>query len=100
MNNKRFRKLFRTSSSTIDYIITDLTINKINNRDTFFTNCVNHKLCDLEDEYNDRVNKILDYVICHCDFNHMPVKLIATLLNSISKITNAMTKGLVSLFGK
>lgn len=100
MNNKRFRKIFRTSSSTIDYIITDLTLNKINNKDVFFTNCVNNKLCNLEEDYNNRADRILNYIICHCDFNHMPIKLITKMLNSISKVTNAMTKGLVSLFGK
>lgn len=97
MTNKRFRKLFRTNSATIEYIITDLTLNKIHNKDVFFTNCVNNKICSLEEDYNNKVNNILNYVIGHCDFNHMPVNLISRLLKSISKITNALTKGVVSL---
>lgn len=93
----RVRKHFRTSSATIDYIIADFSLNRITNRETYFMLCVNDRLNKLNLEYSDRIDKILNFIILKCNFADYPVKSIAKMMYSLSKITTALTKGIMSL---
>ena len=96
----RIRRHFRTSSATIDYIIADFSLNRISNKETYFMLCVNERLNRLNDDYNNRLDRILNYIILRCDFTDYPIKSIAKMMYSLSKVTNALTKGIMSLINK
>ena len=68
--------IFTLSESTADYIIADLTLNKIVDKKTQYYKCVNERIDKLNREYSDRVDKILNLIILHCDFSNMPIKII------------------------
>lgn len=93
----RVRKHFRSSSATIDYIIADFSLNRITNKETYFMLCVNDRLNKLNQEYSDRIDRILNFIILRCDFADYPVDSIARMMYSLSKVTTALTKGIMSL---
>lgn len=93
----KVRKHFRTSQATIDYILADLSLNRISNKETYFMICVGDKLNKLNDEYQKKVDDILCDIIKYCNFANYPVKSIAKLMYSVSKVTNALAKGLISI---
>lgn len=93
----RVRRHFRTSKSTIDYIIADFSLNRISNKNTYFMICVNDRLNKLNEEYNHRIDKILNFIIRKCNFTDLPIDSIARVMYSISKVTNALTRGILSL---
>ena len=93
----KIRKHFRTSQATIDYIIADFSLNKISNKETYLMLCANERINRLNTEYNDRLDRILNFVIMRCNFTDLPVKVIAKMMYSLTKVTNAVTKGLLSL---
>lgn len=93
----RVRKHFRTSKSTIDYILADFSLNRISNKETYFMICVNDRLNKLNLEYNNRIDKILNFIIRKCDYTNLPIESIARIMYSISKVTNALSKGILSL---
>lgn len=93
----RVRKHFRTSQATIDYIVADFSLNKISNKETYIMLCANERLNRLSEEYNNRLDKLLDFIIMRCNFADMPVKVIAKMMYSLTKVTNAITKGLLYL---
>ena len=96
----RIRKHFRTSSSTIDLIIADFGFNRIVNKDTYFKFCVNKRIEYLHTDYDNKLNKILSYIIKHCDYDNIPVKSLSVIILSLSKVTNALSKGLLSLISE
>jgi uncharacterized protein YutD len=93
----RVRRHFRTSQATIDYIIADFSLNKISNKDTYFMICVNDRINKLNEEYQSKIDKMLDLIIKHCSFADYPVDIIANIMYSLSKVTNALSKGILSL---
>lgn len=93
----RVRKHFRTSKSTIDYILADFSLNRISNKETYFMICVNDRLNKLNLEYNNRIDKILNFIIRKCNYTNLPIESIARIMYSISKVTNALSKGILSL---
>lgn len=93
----RVKRHFRTSKSTIDYILADFSLNRISNKDTYFMICVNDRLNKLNGEYNQKIDMILNFIIKRCDFTNLPVESIARVMYSISKVTNALSKGILSL---
>lgn len=93
----KVRKHFRTSSATIDYIIADFSLNRITNKDTYFMMCVNDRINKLSKEYNDRLDRILNFIILHFSYNDLPIECISKLILSLSKVTNAISKGILSL---
>ena len=93
----RVRKHFRTSQATIDYIVADFSLNRISNKETYIMLCANERINRLSEEYNNKLDKLLDFIITRCNFADMPVKVIAKMMYSITKVTNAITKGLLSL---
>ena len=90
-------KKFRTSSATIDYIIADFTLNRISNREMCFMKCVGDRITRLSDEYNAMVDKVLNFIILHCDYSNLPIEIISRIIYSLSKVTNAVTKGILSI---
>lgn len=93
----RVRKHFRVSSADIDYIIADFSLNRISNKDVYLMLCINERFKRLNREFNEKVDKILDFIILKCDFSNYPVKCISRMMYSLSKITNALTKGILTL---
>ena len=93
----RVRKHFRTSQATIDYIVADFSLNRISNKETYILLCANERINRLSEEYNNKLDKLLDFIITRCNFADMPVKVIAKMMYSLTKVTNAITKGLLSL---
>ena len=59
--------------------------------------CVNDRLNKLNDEYNNKLDRVLNYIIRRCSFSDMPVEIISRMMYSVSKITNALSKGILSL---
>ena len=88
---------FKTSEATTDYIIADLTLNKISNKETYFYKCVSDRVEKLNNEYNNKVEKILNFIILHCDYSNLPLQTISKIIYSLSKVTNAVTKGILSI---
>ena len=88
---------FKMSEATTDYIIADLTLNRISNKENCFYKCVNDRVEKLNDEYNNRVEKILNFIILHCDYSNLPLQTISKIIYSLSKVTNAVTKGILSI---
>ena len=89
--------IFTLSESTADYIIADLTLNKIVDKKTQYYKCVNERIDKLNREYSNRVDKILNLIILHCDFSNMPIKIISRIIMSLSRITSAISKGILSI---
>lgn len=96
----RIRKHFRTSSATINYIISDFSLNRISDKNTYFKFCVNNKLNNLNERYDSKLDKLLSFVIMNCDYDNLPLKSISCMIASLSKVTTALTKGILSLIGR
>lgn len=88
---------FKTNRSTIDYIIADFDRNRIVDKKECFYECVNEKIENLNREYDAKVDKILNFIIIYSDFNNLPVTLISKIIYSMSKVTKAVTKGIMTL---
>lgn len=93
----KVRKHFRTTSATIDYIITDFNLNRIVDKDVYFKNCVTKKMIELSDDYDKKIDKVLSYLIIYCDFEKMPLDTVSKIISSLSKVTNALSKGFMSI---
>ena len=78
----KIRKHFRTSQATIDYIIADFSLNKISNKETYLMLCANERINRLNTEYNDKLDRILNFVIMRCNYTDLPVKAIAKMMYS------------------
>lgn len=93
----KVRKHFRTSSATIDYIIADFSLNRITDHDSYLYSCASKRIKALSEDYDARVDKILNFVIMYCDYTDMPMVAISKLLYSMSKIATVLSKGVISL---
>jgi hypothetical protein len=96
----KVRKHFRTSSATIDYIIADFSLNRITNKKEYFVMCINSRIKELNQEYNDRVDRILNFIIMHSSYDNMPLACVSKIIFSLSKVTNALTRGILYLIGE
>ena len=93
----RIRKHFRTSSSTIDLLVLDMVSNRIVNREVFFNYCVNDRLNKLNDQYDKKLDKFVTYVILNYNYYDLPLDCVSRMIMSITKVTNALTKGIISI---
>ena len=96
----KVRKHFRTSSSVIDLLILDITSNRVVNKDTFFNYCVNERLDMLSRKYDEKLDKISSFVIMNCNYDSLPIDCLSRMILSLSKVTNALSKGIISILGK
>lgn len=94
------RRHFRTSCSTIDYIVADLSFNRISDKDIYFKYCVNKRIHKLNENYDSKIDKILSFLILNCHFDNMPIQSLTRIVVSLSKITTALSKGLLTLINK
>ena len=93
----KIRKHFRTSIPTIDYIIMDFSMNRISNKEVYLRYCVNNRLNILNKQYDEKLDKILTFIISRCSYDNMPIDIISKCIMSLSKVTNALSKGFISL---
>lgn len=93
----KIRKHFRTSIPTIDYIIMDFSMNRISNKEIYLRYCVNNRLDMLSKQYDEKLDKILTFIISKCSYDNMPIDIISKCIMSLSKVTNALSKGFISL---
>lgn len=94
------RKHFRMSSATIDLIVADTISNKIVNKDICFNHCVLERLEKLNKQYEQKLDKILTFIIMNCNYANLPLDCLSKIIYSLSKVTTALTKGLLSVLGK
>lgn len=95
----KVRKHFRTSISIIDYIISDFSFNRISNKDIYFNYCVNKRIEKLNDKYNTKLDNMLTFIILNCNYDNLPVNCLSRIILSLTKITNVLSKGFISLIG-
>lgn len=95
----KIRKHFRTSTSTIDYIISDFSFNRISNKDVYFRYCVNKRIEKLNNEYNKKLDNILTFLIVNCNYDNLPLECLSRIIMSLTKVTNVLSKGFISLIG-
>lgn len=93
----RVRKHFRTSTATIDYIISDFSFNRITNREVYFRYCVNKRMHLLNEEYDKKLDNVMNFLIKKCSYDDIPVQCLAKIILSISHVTNVLSKGLISI---
>lgn len=93
----KLRKHFRTCTSTIDYIITDITFNKITDRKSYLQYCMAERIQKLSNIYNDKIDKILSIIILKYNYDDLPLDSISHIILSLTKVTNALTKGIITL---
>lgn len=94
------RKHFRTSSATIDYIISDFSFNRISDKNIYFRFCVNKRMEKLHQTYDSKIDRILTFLIYHCNYDDMPINSLARIALSLSKVTNVLSKGFISVIGE
>lgn len=93
----RVKKHFRTSVATTEHIIADFSYNIIIDRDGYFLKCVGDRINLLSNEYNSKVDKILNFIILSCEYSNMPLTIISKIVYSLSKVTTAVSKGIMSI---
>ena len=93
----RVRKHFRTSIVTIDYIISDFSFNRISNKEVYLKYCVNKRIQKLSEDYDKKLDKILNFIILHCDYDNMPMNALSKVILSLSRVTNVLSKGFIAL---
>lgn len=93
----KIRKHFRTRTSTIDYIITDFSLNRVIDKKTYFKYCANARMEQLNKQYDEKIDNILNFIILNCEYNNLPLKSMSRIILSLSKVTNALSKGIISL---
>lgn len=91
----KLRKLFRTSPKTINDIILDFTSNRVCDKHQCLLECVNERINKLNTEYEKYINMYLDYIILKCKFNDLPISALSKIILSLSKVTTAITKGIL-----
>lgn len=93
----RVRKHFRTSIVTIDYIISDFSFNRISNKEVYLKYCVNKRIQKLNEDYDKKLDRILNFIILHCDYDNMPINALSKVILSLSHVTNVLSKGFIAL---
>jgi len=95
----KIRKHFRTDTSVVDYIITDLNVNIVNKEDCL-DRCVAERITKLNNEYNRQLDRVITYIILRCDFEDLPIQAISKITLSLTKVMDIMNKGFISIIGE
>lgn len=93
----KLRKHFRTSISVIELIESDFSYSRISNKDVYFKYCVNKRIQLLSERYDRKIDKILSFIILHCNYDDLPIQSLSKVILSLSKVTNILTKGFFSI---
>ena len=93
----RVRKHFRTSIVTIYYIISVFSFNRISNKEVYLKYCVNKRIQKLNEDYDKKLDRILNFIILHCDYDNMPMNALSKVILSLSHVTNVLSKGFIAL---
>lgn len=93
----KVKKHFRTSSSNINLIISDFSFSRIGDKDIYLRYCVNQRIEKLSQQYDNKLDNILSYIITSCNYDNLPLDCLSRIIMSLSKITNALSKGFMSL---
>ncbi len=96
----KLRKHFRTSISVIELIESDFSYSRISNKDVYFKYCVNKRIQLLSERYDRKIDKILSFIILHCNYDDLPIQSLSKVILSLSKVTNILTKGFLALLNK
>ena len=96
----KVRKFFRTDCSIIDYIISDLSLNKILDRDKYIMYCIRERMNYLTTEYDKKIDRILTHIIMYYNFDNLPIHFLSKIIHSLSKITNVLSEGFIKLIEK
>lgn len=96
----KLRKHFRTSISVIELIESDFSYSRISNKDVYFKYCVNKRIQLLSERYDRKIDKILSFIILHCNYDDLPIQSLSKVILSLSKVTNILTKGFLTLLNK
>ena len=75
----------------------DFSMNRISNKEVYLRYCVNNRLNMLNKQYDEKLDKILTFIISRCSYDNMPIDIISKCIMSLSKVTNALSKGFISL---
>lgn len=95
MKDKIIRKHFRTDSITINYIVADLNHNI--NKNDYLDKCVAQRIAKLNKEYDNKLDKIITFMILKCNFDNLPITLIGKLSSSLAKVVSILNKGFLSI---
>lgn len=96
----KLKKHFRTSESVIDLIVSDFSYSRISDRDIYFRYSVDKRVQLLSERYDLKIDKILSFIILNCSYDNLPLHSLAKIIMSLSKVTNILSKGFVSLLSK
>ena len=96
----KIRKHFRLSESDIDLILSDFTLNRITNREVYMNYCVENRIHKLSNKYNEKIDKILSFIIIRCGFDNLPLEIISRIIYSLTKVTSTLSKGLLFMVNK
>lgn len=96
----QIRKLYRMSPKTINSLILDFTSNRIYDKKQCLIECVHERIDKLNSEYERYINMYLDFIILKCQFNDLPITAISKMIASISKVTTAISKGILYIIDK
>lgn len=96
----KVKKHFRTSTSIVDLIVSDFSYSRISDRDIYFKYCVDKRIQLLSERYDAKIDKILSFIILNCNYDNLPLHGLAKIIMSLSKVTNILSKGFISLISK
>lgn len=96
----KLRKHFRTSESVIDLIVSDFSYSRISDKEIYFRYCVDKRIQLLSERYDNKIDKILSFIILNCSCDNLPLQSLAKIIMSLSKVTNILSKGFISLLSK
>ena len=84
--------------ATIDFIISDFNLNRIN-KDLYLDLCIAERMDTLGKQYDAQLDKIMTFIILRYDFDNLPITYITKMTKSLTKVANAINKGFLSMIG-
>lgn len=96
----KLRKHFRTSESIINLIVSDFSYSRISDKNIYFRYCVDRRIQLLSEKYDSKIDRLLTFIIMNCSYDNLPLHSLAKIIMSLSKVTNILSKGFISLISK
>ena len=79
----KLRKHFRTSESVIDLIVSDFSYSRISDKEIYFRYCVDKRIQLLSERYDNKIDKILSFIILNCSYDNLPLQSLAKIIMSL-----------------